>query len=171
MSAVIKTNTPFIIESVLIEALQAVGAEPVKVTENILQDQRHSGGLLVGDILTNRSDYYGLQHFRLINNRWVLRHDSSEMSGRVKSAKSAVSKGYSRVGAFLELVGQAYESAYQQYLDMLAEQERIRLEEERKARIEATRQQAIAKAKAQGYSVKETRNSKNQIQLVLTRTV
>ena len=53
----------------------------------------------------------------------------------------------------------------------LAEQERIRLEEERKARVEATRQQAIAKAKSQGYSVKETTNSKGQIQLVLTRMV
>jgi hypothetical protein len=170
MSAVIKTNTPFVIESVLLEALESVGAEPVKVTNEVLKKEKHSGGLLIGDILTNRADFYGVQHFRLMGDRWILRHDSSEMSGRI-TTKSAVSKNYRRVGVFLEIVGDAYESAYQQHLKVLAEQERIRLEEERKARIEATRQQAIAKAKAQGYSVKETRNANNQIQLVLTRTV
>lgn len=169
MSAVIKTTTPFVIEEVLIEALHVVGAEPMKITSLNLQSVSHSGGLIVGDILTNRSDYYGPQHFRLDRGRWILRHDSSEMNGRISNRLAG--KQYSEVGRFLEGVGSAYEKAYQGYLARIAEQERIRLEEERKARVEATRQQAIAKAKSQGYSVKETTNSKGQIQLVLTRMV
>ena len=169
MSAVIKTVTPFVIEEVLIEALLVVGAEPVKITPSNLQAVSHRGGLVVGDILTNRSDFYGPQHFRQNGDHWILRHDSSEMNGRVSSMLTG--KHYSKVGRFLEEVGSAYESTYAKHLEKLAEQERIRLEEERKARVEATRQQAIAKAKSQGYSVKETTNSKGQIQLVLTRMV
>ena len=169
MSAVIKTATPFVVEEVLMEALQAVGAEPVKFTSSKLQTVSHRGGLIVGDILTNRSDYYGPQHFRLEGGRWILRHDSSEMNGRISNRLAE--KHYSNVGRFLGEVGSAYEVAYQGYLARIAEQERIRLEEERKARVEATRQQAIDKAKAQGYAIKETTNSKGQIQLVLTRMV
>ncbi|EHK6024970.1 hypothetical protein HYO33_15070 [Vibrio parahaemolyticus] len=169
MSAVIKTTTPFVIEEVLLEALTAVGAEPVRIASLNQQAVRHIGGLLVGDILTNRSDYYGPQHFRFDGKRWILRHDSSEMNGRISSMLAE--KHYSNVGRFLGEVGSAYEVAYQGYVARIAEQERIRLEEERKARVEATRQQAIAKAKAQGYSIKETTNSKGQIQLVLTRMV
>lgn len=169
MSAVIKTTTPFVIESVLIDALESVNAEPIVISESVLKNYHHRGGLQLGDILTNRSDYYGNQHFRFINDRWVLRHDSSEMNGRITTL-STVSKQYKRVGDFLQSVSREYEISYQDYLEELAEQERLCVEEERKARVEATRQQAIAKAKAQGYSVKETRKG-TQIQLVLTRTV
>ncbi|MCG6212721.1 hypothetical protein K6U56_12170 [Vibrio furnissii] len=169
MSAVIKTATHFVIEDVLITALKEIGAEPTLITQLNIGIHDHRDELKVGDILTNRSDYYGQQHFRLIDDRWVLRHDSSEMNGRITTL-SAVHKSYKKVGAFLQAVSKAYENAYQEHLTMLAEQERIRLEEERKQRIETIRQQAIAKAKAQGYSVKESQNG-GQIQLVLTRTV
>lgn len=169
MSAVIKTTTPFVIQSVLITALDEVGAEPLLVSDVVMNSNSHRGGILLGDILTNRSDYYGLQHFRFIGDRWILRHDSSEMNGRI-TASQTTSKQYRKVGAFLQQVGQAYEIAYQQHIELLAEQERTRLEEERKKRVEATRQQAINKAKSQGYSVKEIRTD-GQIQLVLTRTV
>ena len=168
MSAVIKTTTPFVIESVLITALEATGAEPVVATEQVMKSHNHIKDIQVGDILTNRSDYFGVQLFRFAENRWILRHDSDEMNGRITS--SLASKHYKRVGDFLQLVGKAYEIAYQQHLEILAEQERALLEEERKKRVEATRQQSIIKAKAQGYSVKETRVG-GQIQLVLTRTV
>ena len=151
------------------EALQAVGAEPRKITTLNLQTASHRGGLGAGDILTNRSDFYGPQHFRLEGERWILRHDSSEMHGRVSNRLAE--KHYTKVSRFLEQVGSAYEKAYEDYLERIAEQERVRLEEERKARVEATRQQAITKAKAKGYSVKESTNSKGQIQLVLTRMV
>lgn len=169
MSAVIKTTTPFVIEEVLMEALVTVGAEPVKIIASNLDTFTHQGKLVVGDILTNRTDYYGPQHFRLEADRWILRHDSSEMHGRVNNVLAG--KHYSRVASFLDKVEVAYGKAYQGYLERAAEQERVRLEAERKVRVEATRQQAIAKAKAQGYSVKQTTNSKGQIQLVLIRAV
>lgn len=169
MSAVIKTVTPFVIESVLIKALEEVGAEPVLVTEQKLRTYNSVGGLQLGDILTNRTDYFGPQHFRQVNDQWILRHDSDELNGRVTTL-SAASIGYKKVGDFLQIVGNAYQKAYQEHIDILAEQERIRLEEERKGRVEAIRKKAIAKATAQGYSVKEVRNGQ-QIQLVLTRTV
>ena len=95
-----------------------------------------------------------------------MRHDSSEMNGAV----TAGSKKYRRVAEFLTSVSEEYTTAYQRHLDKLAEQERLRLEELRKARVEATRKQVITNAKAQGYSVKEVRNG-NKLQVVLTRTV
>lgn len=167
MSAVIKTPTPFVMEEILIQALEAVGAEPEKVTGNIPGNQRNR--ILPGDILTNRSDYNGRQLFREQNNRWVLMHDSDELSTRIIST-SLTDKRYKPVAQFLSDLSLAYNLAYGQHLERIAEQERIRLEEERKARVEATKQKAIEKAKAQGYSVKETRKG-NQIQLVLVRTV
>ncbi|QYJ98869.1 hypothetical protein K0J45_06465 [Shewanella alkalitolerans] len=168
MSAVIKTATPFVIEEVLMEALTAVGAEPQRVTSSDV-DFVQRNRLQIGDILTNRSDYNGRQLFRFERDRWVMMHDSDEYAGRTVDRFSE--KGYIKVSRFLTDVSGAYESAYEKHLEKLAEQERIRLEEERKARVETTRQQAIAKAKSQGYSVKETTNSKGQIQLVLTRMV
>ena len=168
MSAVIKTTTPFVLEEVLLKALETVGAEPQKVTSKevgLVQRNR----LQVGDILTNRSDYNGRQLFRFERDRWVMMHDSDEYAGRTSARLS--DRGYTKVTRFLNDLGGAYDQAYQEHLEKLAEQERTRLEEERKARVEMTRQQAITKAKAQGYAVKETRNSKGQIQLVCTRMV
>lgn len=168
MSAVIKTATPFVIEEVLVTALDAVDAEPILVNQALLSEFSQRNRVRVGDILTNRQDYNGRQFFRKVEDRWILMHDRDEYNGKLVS--KLVDKHYLPVSRFLTELGKYYDTAYQQYLDELAEQERIRLEEERKQRIEATRQQAIAKAKAQGYSVKESRKG-GQIQLVLTRTV
>jgi hypothetical protein len=170
MSAVIKTTTPFAIEAVLIKALAALGAEPVKVDASNITSLQHNGGVELGDIFTNRKDYNGIQHFRFEQGRWILRHDSDEMNGRITASLMA-SREYVSVQKFLTSLSKVYDISYQEYLQELAEQERLILEEQRKARVEATRLQAIEKAKSQGYSVKETRNSKGQIQLVLTRMV
>lgn len=168
MSAVIKTATPFTIEAVLIQALTAIGAEPDQITINSpTHDQRNI--LQPGDIITNRNDYNGRQAFRFVQDRWVLVHDADEMYATVTGKLG--DKKYTPVTQFLTKVSDAYNLAYQQHLLQLAEKERMQLEEERKARVETTRLQAIAKAQAQGYSVKETRNSQGQIQLVLTRMV
>ncbi|MGR5407621.1 hypothetical protein [Vibrio sp. PNB22_8_1] len=167
MSAVIKTATPFVDRALLIQALNELGAEP-NIIEQDRGALRQRNRVEAGDIMTNRSDYYGKQLFREVDGRWVLLHDSSEMNGRVTT--QLADKHYLPVTRFLSELGKEYELAYQCHLAELAEQERIRLENERKQRVEATRQQAIAKARAQGYSVKEVR-SNNQIQLVLTRTV
>ena len=169
MSAVVRTTTPFVIESVLITALADMGAEPVKLNAENIFRYRHNGSLRVGDILTNRSDYNGRQHFRLENARWVLRHDSEEMNGRVIS-QSAMTPGYQRVGRFLQGLGEAYQRAYKEHIERLEELEKQRIEEERKAHVEAIRQNAIAKARSQGYQIKENR-ANGKIQLVLTRTV
>jgi hypothetical protein len=120
-----------------------------------------------GDILINRSDYNGRQFFRKLGDRWSLLHDSDELSARVVSQLG--DRRYTPVTRFLTNLSLTYDHAYQRHLENLAGQERVRLENERKARVEATRLQAIAKAKAQGYTIKETSNSKGQIQLVLTR--
>lgn len=167
MSAVIKTTTPFVMEEILIQALESVGAEPKKVNGHQYENQRNH--IQLGDILTNRSDYNGRQLFRSQNNRWILMHDSDEYASRIVSP-SLTGKGYKPVTQFLSELSLAYNLAYEQHLEKVAEQERIHLEEERKARVEATKRKAIEKAKAQGYTVKETRKG-NQIQLVLVRTV
>lgn len=169
MSAVIKTATPFLIESVLFKALGEVGADPQKVTDAILQGLSGRNQIQLGDILTNRNDYYGRQFFRQQDDRWLLSHDSSEMGGRIVG--QLAERQYLPVLQFLSELNLAYGTAYQQHLDLLAEQERMCLEEDRKARVEKMRQQAIDKAKSQGYAIKESRTVQGQIQLVLTRTV
>ena len=168
MSAVIKTTTPFIIQSVLFKALCVVGAEPKILTSDLASGLRQ-GRAIVGDILTNRSDYNGIQYFHKQGERWVFLHDSDEYSARIESQLS--DRKYTAVSRFLTNLSHAYDIAYQDHVEAVAEQERIRLENERKARVESTRQNAIAKAKAQGYSVKQSETATGQIQLVLTRTV
>lgn len=169
MSAVIKTATPFVLESVLFTALAAIGAEPKKVTNAVLQGISQRNQIELGDILTNRQDYNGRQLFRLQKEHWVLLHDSDEWNASIVSRLS--DRRYTSVTRFLSQLSLAYDVAYKQHLDQLAEQERATLENERKNRVEAIRQQSIAKAKSQGYSVKESRTAKGQIQLVMTRTV
>lgn len=165
MSAVIKKATPFVVESVLLQALDSIGAEPKVVDEETL-DIVQNNRLNVGDILTNRRDYNGRQLFRKEGDCWIMMHDAEEYRASVLG-----SKRYSPVVRFLADVSTAYELAYERHIADLEEKERIKLEEERIARVELARKQAIAKAKAQGYSIKEGRNSKGQIQLVLTRMV
>lgn len=168
MSAVIRTATPFTNEAVLWEALKTIGAEPEKITvDSRIHRQRST--LKLGDIITNRSDFNGRQAFRFVQDRWVLIHDADELSATVSSKLS--NKQYTPVTQFITDVSNAYHLAYQEHMLQLAEEQRAKLEAERKARVETTRQQTIAKAQAQGYAVKETRNSQGQIQLVLTRMV
>lgn len=169
MSAVIKTATPFVIESVLFSALEQIEAEPSVVTHEVLLSISQRNSVQLGDILTNRCDYNGRQFFRKHGERWILLHDRDEY--RTSIVSQLVDRRYTVVSRFLADLSLAYDSSYQQHLEQVAENERIRLEQERRDRVEATRQQAIAKAKAQGYSVKEGKTSTGQIQLVLTRTV
>lgn len=167
MSAVIKTTTPFTDIALLMEALTELGAEP-RLVEQGQHSTSQRNRIKVGDVVTNRRDYNGQQFFRQIDERWMLFHDSDEHQGEIISRLA--DKRYLPVARFLTEVGKQYEIAYQEHLEMLAEQERIQLENERKQRVSAMREQAIAKARAQGYSVKESQKG-NQIQLVLTRTV
>jgi len=145
LSAVIKTSTPFTIELVLLNALEVVGAEPVTININNIGNYSQFSTLLEGDIVTNRRDYNGQQLFRFNGDIWQLQH---EYSAEILSSKST--KQYQSVSRFLSTINGAYQNAYQLHLKDMAEKERQRIEQERVERVEKTRQQAIAKAKAQG---------------------
>lgn len=163
MSAVIKTPTPFVYQKILMDALEERGVNPKLVDTDMVVKLAQRNRVQLGDIVTNRQDFYGHQVFRLENGEWHLLHDSSEM---VCSKRQ-----YTPVQKFLAELSEAYNHCYQVHLAELAEQERLRLEKERLERVEKTRQQTIEKAKSQGYSVKEKKLASGQIQLVLTRTV
>ncbi len=165
MSAVIKTTTPFINQEVLMRALSKLGYEPQLVKSNNINELNIHGRLQVNDLITNRHDWNGLQFFRKQSDSWSLWHDADEYSARVLASKK-----YLSVTKFIEEVDIAYRSEYQLFLEEQAEAERIRLEAERLAKIEATKNAAIAKAKEQGYSVKE-RHVNGKIQLVCVRHV
>jgi antitoxin component of RelBE/YafQ-DinJ toxin-antitoxin module len=167
MSAVIKTTTPFTIMEVLFSALTTLGAEPILITaENINSFQQRSN-ITIGNIITNRKDYNGLQLFSFNGEVWQLQHDQDEYATRIVSATQ---KQYQSVSRFLNELNVTYKDCYQVHLEKIAELERQPIEQERIDRVAKTRLQAIDKAKAQGYSVKE-KHIRGKIQLVLTRSV
>jgi hypothetical protein len=81
-------------------------------------------------------------------------------------------KEYKTVSSFLEAVEGKYHFFYNLKMEELEkqrqEEERIRLENERKAFVEKQKESIIAKAKEKGYSIKEE-NVKGKIKLVLVR--
>lgn len=148
MSAVVKTLTPFVDQALLQESLERIGV---------------GYQLQAGTIVTTRQDYFGGQRFELDQQgRYRFRYDSD--ADRWHSSQQTP------VRRFLADVESEYLQAYDRRAERLAEAERQRIEQERIARVEATRLQAIERAKAQGYAVKENRVN-GKIQLVLTRTV
>lgn len=165
MSAVIKTTTPFVLEALLFQALTKLGYEPQYVCQNNISDFMGLNSIECGDLVTNRVDYNGHQHFRKQNDTWVLRHDADQYNARVLGSKL-----YKKVAEFLSELEHEYLCEYELHLAKLAELERKEIEDQRKARIEATRQQAIAQAKAQGYTVKE-KHINGKIQLVCVRHI
>ncbi len=156
MSAVVKTITPFINKEFLLLALDAIGC---KYT------------LQGNEIITERIDYYGNQKFVLINGRFQLQHDSSANREQYPWRNLNV-KGYKTVSSFLEAVEGKYHFFFNLKMEELEkqrqEEERIRLENERKAFVEKQKESIIAKAKEKGYSIKEE-NVKGKIKLVLVR--
>ncbi|MDW7776158.1 MAG: hypothetical protein SCH39_07485 [Methanosarcinales archaeon] len=155
MSAVIKTVTPFTNQELLLEALDELGVGC------------HVEGR---KIITDRQDYYGHQIFELSNNgAFHFQHDSS--AERTNYQWRAINfREWKTVTSFLEAVDQAYKTAYGRMLDHLAEEERQREEERKRKYVEDVRQETIARARAQGYAIKESKQS-GKIQLVLTRTI
>ena len=160
MSAVVKTVTPFINKDFLLEALSAIEC-PFQLSGN--------------EILTDRRDYYGLQKFVFLDGRYVFVHDSSAENLRFGPHYpwgNIDSKEYKTVSSFLNSVEKQYTAAYNRAMERLEkerqEQERIRIEQERKAFVEKQRDTVIQKAKEMGYSVKESR-ANGKIKLVLVR--
>lgn len=152
MSAVIKTLTPFVEQDVLLEALSSLGVE-CHVKNNL--------------IMTDRVDYQGTQHFQINDGVYQLVHDSDELQGRLIS--DSLSNKYTAVKQFLGELEIAYKSTYQLKLTRAEEAERLKMERARQARVAEARGKAIAQAKEQGYSVKES-HVNGKIKLVLTRT-
>lgn len=155
MSSVIKTNTMFVDEECLIKAIEANGT---KVTE-------HGNGYIV----TNRVDYYGAEKFVLENGRYVFMHDSTadEMGNRYPWNRNSL-KNWKNVSEWLEDVGRTYNDERILKMERLAEEERRREEERLRRLVEERRDQIKAKAKEEGYYIKETEEA-GTIRLVLTR--
>jgi hypothetical protein len=171
MSSVVKTITPFLNKDLLLQALDAVGCK-----YTIRGDE----------ILTDRVDYYGKQKFVLRNGRFVFLHDSSAENMRFGPHYpwgNIDLKEYKTVSGFLASLEQAYNTIYQKKLEELErlrqealaaaecrrlEEERLRLEKERQEYVEKQRSTIIARAKENGYSVREEK-VKDKIKLVLVR--
>lgn len=164
MSAIIKTATPFINKELLLQSLKNIGCNYT---------------LNGNEILTNRTDYYGLQKFSFNNGRYVFLHDSSAEEGAQFMTQAGgypwgniKNQEYKSVSEFLKFLENEYKSLYQKKLEELErlrlEEERICLEQERLAFIEKQRTTIIERAKEQGYSIKEE-NVKGKIKLVLVR--
>jgi len=144
MSCVVKTATPFIDVNILCKSLESMG---------------HKCTYTEDSIVTDIWDYkLGHQEFR------------REKDGRF--ALHAYSHTDSNKANFIAEVDKVYKIKYQEYLDELErqrqEEERIRMENERKAFVEKQRTSVIEKAKILGYSVQEKKVD-NKIKLVLVR--
>ena len=155
MSSVIKTNTMFVDEECLIKAIEANGT---KVTS-------HNGT----SIITNRVDYYGAEKFVLENGRYVFMHDSTadRLGNRYPWNRNSL-KDWKNVSEWLSDVNESYNREYGLKLERLAEEERRREEERLRKLVEDRRDQIKAKAKEEGYYIKET-EEEGKIRLVLTR--
>lgn len=146
MSAIVKTQTPFLNRSLLLEALRDSGTQFSERNELILIPQL---------------DAYGRQCYfqKLSNGKYQLSHDSHARS----------------IQSFLKQIGEHYDNALQRLLQRQEEEERQRIEEEkrrieeeRKQYVEHQKQTIIERAKQQGYSVREKMKG-NKIQLQLVR--
>ncbi len=156
MSAVIKTITPFLNQAILCEALSALG---VKYS---LQNEA---------IITERVDYYGQQKFIFINGRYQFQHDSSAERENYAWRKLNF-KEWKTVSQFLQAVENEYNTCFERKMAELETErliaEKEQLEAERQAFVAQQKAAIIAKAKAQGYSVKEE-NMKGKVKLVLVK--
>ena len=156
MSHVIRTTTPFISTDLLCEAL----------------DSMHIGYTLQGkNIVTDLSDYYGKQTFCYseTSGKYLFRHDSSA-NGRYSPYPWEMDVNqWGTVSNFLQAVDAEYNKAYDRMIERLEEEKRREEERRRKEYVENQKKMIMEKAKAKGYSIKETRRG-DKIRLVLVRT-
>ena len=145
----------FVDEECLIKAIEA---NETKVTS-------HNGTI----IITDRVDYYGAEKFVLENGRYVFMHDSTadRMGNRYPWNRNSL-KNWKNVSEWLSDVNKSYNREYELKLERLAEEERRREEERLRKLVEDRRDQIKAKAKEEGYYIKET-EEEGKIRLVLTR--
>lgn len=139
MSTIVKTMTPFINIEILCEALTAVGC-------------RHT---VCGDVIIMDGT---MQKFELIKGRYSFIYERGGW-------RDTTDKQYKSVNSFLKSVEKMYNYIYEARLQA----ERERLERERREYVEKQKQEVIARAKAQGYAVREEK-VKEKIKLVLVRS-
>lgn len=156
MSSVIKTNTMFVDCECLVEAVKATGVGVTSYSEE--------------RIVTGRVDYYGAEMFVLEGGRYVFMHDSTadKMGNRYPWNRNMLHE-WKNVGAWLSDVNGFYNDFYRQKLERIAEEERRREQERLRKLVESRRDEIRAKAKEEGYYIKETEED-GKIRLVLTRT-
>jgi uncharacterized protein (UPF0335 family) len=144
MSSRVKTRTPFLNKAILLQALDAIGC---KYTEQ------------GGEILTQRTDWFGNQRFIFQNGRYFFQHDEGQ-----HGLRNIESAGHKSVHSFLGAV----EQEYKQVIANMEAAERERIEQERRAYVAKQKEAIIAKAHAQGYDVREE-TVQETVKLVLVR--
>ena len=158
MSAVVKTITPFLNLELLLKSLDGIGC-------------KYTVDIECNEIITERVDFYGNQKFVLTGGRYVLQHDSSANREQYPWRNLNV-KEYKTVSSFLEAIEVKYHFFYNTKMVELEkqrqEEERIQLEKERQAFVESQKENIIAKAKENGYSIQEEK-VKGKIKLILVR--
>ncbi|MBN2693334.1 hypothetical protein JXR93_01605 [bacterium] len=170
MSAIVKTNTPFIDKNFLKTALSKLNV-----------NYSETGN----DIITERKDYYGFQSFIFQQNRFQFKHDSSAENyaigtypkswqsnwkdwNNVSEFLNAVEKKYKEAEfEFNERIRKAEEEKYLQELERL-KKEKEEIERRKKEVIEQNKNKIKENAKKHGYSVQE-KVENNEIKLVLIR--
>ena len=138
MSTILKTVTPFLEKSFLLKALEKC---------NITYQDTHN------QIRINQS--YNLNFTIGVNGNFTLQHSS-----------------HFNAQSFIQPIETEYRNYYNSYMKELEEkrleEEKIRIENERKAFVKKQRAEIIKRAEAKGYKVKEKMKGK-QIQLVLVK--
>jgi DNA-binding transcriptional regulator YhcF (GntR family) len=164
VSSVVKTRTPFLNMEILMQALDAISCAYTV------------GG---NNIITKRTDYRGQQKFVFQNGKYLFQHEDGDYGLRQYGTET-----HNPTHSFLAAVEKEYNAIYKRRLEELerkrltaiveaerkkAEEEKQRLERERKEFVAKQRAAIIEKAKEQGYNVQETVVD-NKIKLVLVQT-
>ncbi len=149
MSTRIKTATMFTDAECLKKAIEDTGIRVVGFSEN--------------QITVDRVDYFGNQSFIRAGERFVYSHYSHDTGWSRRIGD------YKPTATWLSEVSKRYDVRYKEKLERLAEEERRREEERLRKLVESRRDEIKAKAKEEGYYVKET-EEEGTIRLVLVRT-
>jgi hypothetical protein len=141
----IKSLTPFLNRDILAQALTRIGCEYT----------------IQGDeIITGRKDWHGNQTFIFRDGKYLFQHDETQLN-----LSNYGSEAYKPLRNFLEAVEKEYNAVCREITEA---EEQARLERERKEYVEKQKEAIIAKAKAQGYSVREEKAG-DKVKLVLRR--
>ena len=163
MSAYITLATPMTDHDCLLEALEELGFDRDKV------EVHAEGTALVGYEGRRRE-----QQAHIVIRRQHVGAASNDIGfERTPTGFRAHVSGYDHPrfgGDWLSRLAASYQEHHRLKLDRLAEQERLRVEEERRQLVEAQRQAVHQKAKRMGYRVQETREG-DKLRLALVKRV